>query len=69
MAKHLLSVEGSEQYGRTYLVNDLLIMLLDLLADPENKNENGMDIDQLTPVMKQMVDIIRPKGEDYPDAV
>jgi len=28
-----------------------------------------MDVDDLTPLMKQLVDLIRPKAEDVPDAV
>ena len=28
-----------------------------------------MDVDDLTPLMKQIVDLIRPKAEDTPDAV
>lgn len=32
-------VEGGEQYGRTYIVPDLLAHILHLLADPEGKNE------------------------------
>lgn len=28
-----------------------------------------MDVEDLTPLMKQLVDLIRPKAEDVPDAV
>lgn len=32
-------VEGAEQYGRTYIVPDILNQIIHLLADPEQKNE------------------------------
>ena len=101
-----MSVEGSEQYGRTYIVPDLLAHIITLLADPEGKQEvrrgeeptradqagrqltesaltrvgclldrscscvqDPMDVDDLTPLLKGLVDIIRPKAEDVPDAV
>lgn len=38
-AAAVVMVEGAEQYGRTYIVPDLLGHILHLLADPEGKNE------------------------------
>ena len=35
----VISVEGSEQYGRTYIVPDMLAHIINLLADPEGKQE------------------------------
>jgi len=69
LARHLVQVEGSEQYGRTYIMPDIVTLIIDLLADREGKNENPLDVDELTPLMRQMVDLIRAKAEDMPDAL
>jgi len=69
LAQHLVNVEGAEQYGRTYIVPDLLNHLILLLSDPEGALEDPMDVDDLLPLMKSLVDLIRPKAEDVPDAL
>jgi len=69
LATHLLTVEHAEQYGRTYIVPDMLNHLIKLIADPEGKNEDPMDVDDMLPLMQQLVDLIRPKVDDLRDAL
>jgi COP9 signalosome complex subunit 4 len=50
-------------------VPDLLSHLVLLLADPEGKLDDPMDVDDLLPLLKSLVDLIRPKADDAPDAL
>lgn len=65
----MINVELLDQYGRTYIVADLFQHILTLMADEEGKNEDPMDVDDMLPVLKAFVDLIRPKAEDMPDAL
>ena len=65
----VVNVESAEQYGRTYIVPDIFQHILLLLADPEGKNEDPMDVDDMLPLLKSFSELIRPKAEDMPDAL
>lgn len=65
----MIQVESCDQYGRTYIVPDLLQLLLSLLLDEENKNPDPIDVEDITPIIKKVVDMLRSRGEDFPDAV
>jgi len=68
---HILNKEGNDQYGRTYITPKLLEYLNSLL-DPEGdivEEEDKLDLEDMIPLMEQIVPLIRAKGEEFPDAL
>lgn len=63
------SPQLGDQYGRTYIVPSLLSTIIHLLADPEGTLEDPIDVEDLTPLMKRIVELIRPRAEDYPESL
>jgi len=67
IAEHLVRVEGSNQHGRTYVTPEALKFLIAQLGRIDNE-EVKFDLEALDPVVKQIVDIIKEKAEDFPYA-
>ena len=56
-------------WSRCECMSDLPSALRMLVLSLASPSQDPMDVDDLTPLMKQLVDLIRPKAEDVPDAV
>ena len=63
-AQHLLQREGADQYGRTYIAPPALLQLIQQLKQPA-REEDALDVEAMQPVVQQLVDLLRPKAEDY----
>ena len=63
-AQHLLQREGADQYGRTYIAPPALLRLVQLLKEPASEAD-ALDVEDMQPVLQQLVDLLRPKAEDY----
>jgi COP9 signalosome complex subunit 4 len=59
----------TEQYSRTYITPEGLQHCIKELADEEGKNSDPIDLEELTPLLKKIVELIRTKADDYPDAL
>ena len=59
---HLLNKEGSDQYGRTYIAPPSLLQLLSALSS----DSCPIDVEDMTPLLQQTVEMLRPKHDDYP---
>lgn len=64
VASHLLTKEGSDQYGRTYITPPSLLHLITLLADPSTPDP--IDVEDMTPLLQSLTDLLRPRHDDYP---
>ena len=63
-AQHLLQREGADQYGRTYIAPPALLQLIQQLKEPAGPDD-ALDVEEMQPVLQQLVDLLRPKAEDY----
>ena len=66
VASHLLTKEGSDQYGRTYTTPPALLHLLHLLADPSASNADPISVEDMIPLLQALADLLRPRHDDYP---
>src|SRR4051794_38297606 len=66
---HLLQREA-DQYGRTYITPEALSHLIKTLADEDEQLSDPMEVeDELTPLMQKIVEKIRQRADDFPDAL
>ena len=63
-AQHLLQREGADQYGRTYIAPPALLSLIQQLKEPASEAD-ALDVEDMQPVLQQLVELLRPKAEDY----
>jgi COP9 signalosome complex subunit 4 len=68
LVEHLVTKEGAEQYGRTYITSECISSLLKLFLDADEKQGPPLPLNELTPFAQKVADIVRPKAEDFPDA-
>lgn len=48
---YLVLKEGSDQYGRTYIVPDSLMHIIKELADDEHKNPDPIDVEDMVTII------------------
>ena len=69
VASHLLTKEGSDQYGRTYTTPPSLLHMLTLLADADASLAAPLDVEDLVPLLTSLCELLRPRHDDYPHAL
>jgi COP9 signalosome complex subunit 4 len=65
LVEHLVTKEGAEQFGRTYITSEIIVGLLKSILDSE---ESPLPLNDLTMLSGKVSDIVRPKADDFPDA-
>ena len=72
VASHLLTKEGSDQYGRTYTTPPALLHLLHLLSDPSSSIggvEEPIEVEDMIPLLHSLAELLRPRHDDYPQVL
>lgn len=69
LVTHLLDVEGIDQHGRTYITPGLLVATVKLLNPKYISEEEQLDIEDLLPLVEELVSVLRGRAEDFPDAL
>ncbi len=65
---NIVTKEGVNQFGRTYIVNDLIQAVCNQLIDQEGKLEVNLELEDIVPVGTKLVTLLQGKADAYPDA-
>jgi len=71
VATHLIKKEGEDHYGRSYITPELLSHLVRTikigLGEEGEKQGIVFEVEDILPIMEQIVTVIRTKEQDFPD--